>query len=42
MSSHVAWTDIEVEAKFKNLASHQLAEHVRRDGWNYAPPEAGT
>ena len=42
VAAHVAWTDIEVEAKFKNLASHQLAEHVRRDGWNYAPPEAGT
>ena len=28
---HLAWTDIEVEAKMKNLASHQLAEHARAD-----------
>ena len=27
---HLAWTDIEVEAKHKNLASHQLAEHARQ------------
>lgn len=29
VAAHLAWTDIEVEAKLKNLASHQLAEHVR-------------
>ncbi len=29
VAAHLAWTDIEVEAKHKNLASHQLAEHVR-------------
>ena len=29
VATHLAWTDIEVEAKLKNLASHQLAEHVR-------------
>lgn len=29
VAAHLAWTDIEVEAKAKNLASHQLAEHVR-------------
>ena len=26
---HLAWTDVEVEAKAKNLASNDLAEHVR-------------
>lgn len=26
---HLAWTDIEVEAKFKNIASHQLADQLR-------------
>jgi len=30
VTAHLAWTDIEVEAKWKNLASQQLAEHVRR------------
>ena len=29
---HLAWTDIEVEAKLKNIASHQLAEQVRGAG----------
>ena len=29
VAAHLAWTDIEVEAKFKNIASHQLAERVR-------------
>ena len=29
VAAHLVWTDIEVEAKLKNLASHQLAEHVR-------------
>ena len=32
VAAHLAWTDIEVEAKLKNLASHQLAEHVRGRG----------
>jgi UV DNA damage endonuclease len=26
---HLAWCDVEVEAKAKNLASAQLADHVR-------------
>ena len=26
---HLAWTDVEVEAKAKNLASADLAAHVR-------------
>jgi UV DNA damage endonuclease len=30
VARHLAWCDIEVEAKAKNLASAQLAEHVRR------------
>lgn len=30
MADHLAWCDIEVEAKKKNLASAQLAQHVRR------------
>jgi UV DNA damage repair endonuclease len=29
VARHLAWCDIEVEAKAKNLASAQLAEHVR-------------
>lgn len=29
-ASHLAWADLEVEAKQKNLASHQLAEHARQ------------
>lgn len=29
VSEHLSWCDIEVEAKAKNLASAQLAEHVR-------------
>jgi UV DNA damage repair endonuclease len=28
---HLAWTDVEVEAKAKNLASADLAAHVRRE-----------
>ncbi len=37
VAAHLAWTDIEVEAKWKNLASGQLAEHVRaRAGVNVA------
>lgn len=32
---HLAWTDLEVEAKAKNLASHDLAEAVRAEA---APP----
>ena len=30
MAEHLAWTDIEVEAKLKNLASTQLADRVRQ------------
>jgi hypothetical protein len=30
VARHLAWCDIEVEAKAKNLASAQLAEHLRR------------
>ena len=26
---HLAWTDVEVEAKAKNLASTDLADHIR-------------
>ena len=29
---HLAWTDIEVEAKLKNVASLQLAERARAMG----------
>ena len=29
VARHLAWTDVEVEAKGKNLASRQLADHVR-------------
>ena len=29
MQRHLAWCDIEVEAKSKNLASRQLADHCR-------------
>jgi len=29
VAGHLAWTDIEVEAKLKNVASLQLAERVR-------------
>jgi UV DNA damage repair endonuclease len=29
VARHLAWADFEVEAKMKNLASEQLAEHVR-------------
>jgi UV DNA damage endonuclease len=29
VARHLAWTDVEVEAKAKNLASTDLAEHVR-------------
>jgi hypothetical protein len=29
VARHLGWCDIEVEAKAKNLASAQLAEHVR-------------
>lgn len=32
MAEHLAWTDIEVEAKLKNLASGQLAERIGRGG----------
>ena len=32
VARHLAWCDIEVEAKAKNLASAQLAEHVRECG----------
>ena len=28
-AAHLAWADLEVEAKAKNLASHDLAEAVR-------------
>jgi UV DNA damage repair endonuclease len=30
VTAHLVWTDFEVEAKHKNLASRQLAEHVGR------------
>jgi UV DNA damage endonuclease len=30
VAEHLAWTDFEVEAKLKNLASEQLARHVRQ------------
>lgn len=30
VARHLAWTDFEVEAKFKNLASEALARHVER------------
>jgi UV DNA damage repair endonuclease len=30
--AHLAWTDLEVEAKHKNLASHDLAEAARSQG----------
>ncbi|QNM82171.1 UV damage endonuclease UvsE [Sphingomonas sabuli] len=29
VAAHLAWTDVEVEAKAKNLAAAQLADHVR-------------
>ena len=29
---HLAWTDFEVEAKLKNIASEGLARHVIRSG----------
>ena len=29
VARHLAWCDVEVEAKAKNLASRQLADHVR-------------
>ena len=29
VAAHLSWCDIEVEAKAKNLASTQLADHVR-------------
>lgn len=29
-AGHLSWADLEVEAKQKNLASHQLAEHARQ------------
>ena len=29
VARHLVWTDVEVEAKAKNLASRQLADHVR-------------
>ncbi len=29
VARHLAWTDVEVEAKGKNLASRQLADHIR-------------
>ena len=29
VARHLAWTDVEVEAKAKNLASADLAAHVR-------------
>ena len=41
VAAHLTWTDIEVEAKLKNLASHQLAEHVRsRDSQTAGQPGA--
>lgn len=30
VAAHLAWCDVEVEAKAKNLAADQLAAHVRR------------
>jgi hypothetical protein len=30
VAGHLAWTDFEVEAKLKNLASAGLARHVER------------
>ncbi len=36
VADHLAWTDFEVEAKAKNLASGPLARHVER----WAQPEA--
>ncbi len=42
MAEHLAWTDIEVEAKLKNLASAQLAANVRsRSGTGIATRVSG-
>jgi UV DNA damage endonuclease len=30
MAAHLCWTDIEVEAKHKNIASRQLVDHVKQ------------
>jgi hypothetical protein len=30
VAAHLAWSDFEVEAKLKNLASEALARHVAR------------
>jgi UV DNA damage endonuclease len=35
VAGHLAWCDVEVEAKAKNLASAQLAEHVRAGDASY-------
>ena len=32
VAGHLAWCDVEVEAKAKNLASRELADHVRAAG----------
>lgn len=32
VARHLTWSDFEVEAKLKNIASERLAQHVERAG----------
>jgi UV DNA damage endonuclease len=38
---HLAWTDFEVEAKLKNIASEGLARHLTRGETGAETPLAG-